>query len=174
MISQDLGSILSHFPTDEPESSVNDSYSDDFIELSSLGYLSEEVDWCGHKFVLRTLKVGEEIVAGKIIREDEQSVAGFKATHAVVLAAALVSVNGQHFLPALTDDLEATIRLRYKYICEHWFWPTVEFLAVAHNKLVQRQIDVITELQKKLSGGLTDSSGLSANSTDKESSPDQT
>lgn len=172
MSSQDLGSFLSQIPTDDGlDSSINDSHSDDFMELSLLGYLTADVDWCGHHFVIRTLKVGEEIIAGKLIKRDEESVAAFKATHTVVVAAALVEVDGVPFLPPLgKDDLEHNIRQRYKYLQDNWFWPTVEFLAAEHNKLVKRQAEVVIELQKKSLSGQRDSFDLSAPLNDKESS----
>lgn len=153
-MSQDLENILNQIP--EENSSVDDSYSDDFIELSSLGYLTSEVNYCGHKFVLRTLRVGEEIVAGRIIKNDEASVSGFKATMSVVVAASLVTVDGMPFMPPLGEnDIENNIRQRYKYITTNWYFPIIDFLATEHNKLVQRQAEAIVELQKKSSGGLT-------------------
>lgn len=160
--------FLEGIPTEE--GSIEESYSDDFMELSHLGSISKEVSWHGHKFVIRTLKIAEEIAAAKLVKANEGTLAELKTTHAAVIAAAIVSINGQPFMPPISANIFENIQARYNYIIENWHWPTVEFLVDAHNDLVARQWEALMETQKKLATGQTDLFDLSGLSIDKESS----
>jgi hypothetical protein len=168
-LGQDVLDVLNSIPDDgEVQAGQAEEYSNNFIELARLGYLTKEVDWCGHTFTIKTLDLEEEIATGKISSQYEGSVAQYKATLTSLVAASLVVVDGTPFMPYLADEpAELFIMRRYNKV-KHWFWPTVEFLAKAHNELAKEAADEMDGLQKKLSRSQRTSSDLSESLTDKE------
>lgn len=139
-------------PTDDSLQEQPEEYSENFVQLSQLGYLSDLVSWCGHQFQIKTLNTKEEIAASKLVRQYDDTLAQYKATLTSIVAASLISINGIPFLPYLGDvEFEAHIEQRFNRVTD-WFWPAIDFLAKEQAKLTERATKELEELEKKFSG----------------------
>jgi hypothetical protein len=137
------------------ESSVN-PFSDfdpqvaaDVEGLIHLGALSTTVEFCGHEFTLRTLRVGEEFAAAAAVPESVRGT--LKEAHAFAtaqVALALEVVDGDDsFCPQAGPDEDAYAKARFNYVKKRWFWPTLDFLYAEYAKLLDRQLDAIRAMQ---------------------------
>jgi hypothetical protein len=136
------------------ESSVNpfDEFDPDVrtdVEgLMHLGYLSADVTFCGHHFGLRTLRVAEELAAGKVSEPFRDTI---KEPHALISATvglSLLHVDGDEtFCPKAGPDQVAFAKARFQYVSDNWFWPTVDFLYGEYTKLLERQIEAVRAMQ---------------------------
>lgn len=121
----------------------------DWNSLAQVGRLTETFHWLGHEFVMRTLKVDEEIAIGQVIKHLEGVVTQEKAAVAAYVAASLVSVNGAPFMVDIEKETFSNLLARYKYLIDKYHWPVIEYL---QGKLLELQIKVyelIKELEKK-------------------------
>lgn len=123
--------------------------SDDVVGLMYLGELSRTFTWCGHKFVIRTLKIDEEVAVGQLVKAHQDTVMQTKALATAVAAACLVTVNGQEIVTPLGPDVSSLVNQRYHYIAENWYWPTIEKINTEYLDLVDRMYKAIGELEKK-------------------------
>jgi hypothetical protein len=146
----------------------------DITGLAYLGKLEEEFTWAGHRFVIRTLTVKEELEAGVIVKEYDDTIAQAKALTAVAVAASLVSVDGKPLVQQLGPQLERDeIREKYHYITSNWYWPTIQAIGVEYAKLFERMSEAVEAVEKKFETGRTSTSRFSSESlTEKESSPE--
>lgn len=125
-----------------------DEVNDDVDGLIWLGYLEDSVEFCGHEFVLRTLRLEEEILAGLISKDYVDTIGQAKAWIAAQVALALVSVDGEDaFCPPAGPDRKAYARARFKYVSTNWFEPTVNFLYSKYAELVGRQSQALEEME---------------------------
>lgn len=112
--------------------------------LIYLGELSEEVEFCGHTFGLRTLRAAEEIAAAKAIEPFRNTLAEPQCWMASQIGLALTHVDGDEaFCPAIGPDQTAFARGRFTYVTEHWYTPTIDFLFQAYTKLLEKQSDAL-------------------------------
>jgi hypothetical protein len=123
--------------------------------LIHLGALWTDVEFCGHEFTLRTLRVGEEFAAAAAVPESVRGT--LKEAHAFAtaeVALALEIVDGDDsFCPQAGPDEEAYAKARFNYVKKRWFWPTLDFLYTEYAKLKDRQLDAIRAMQD-LSAGI--------------------
>jgi hypothetical protein len=95
-----------------------DRFPDDVVEdvegLLWLGYLEDTVEFCGHEFVIRTLRLEEEILAGLVTKEYVETLAQAKAWIAAQVGLALVSVDGdENFCPPAGPGSKDYARARF-------------------------------------------------------------
>lgn len=116
--------------------------------LLHLGHLTADVEWCGHEFGLRTLKLGEELAASKSIEGFRNTLKEAEAWASAQIALALTYVDGdEDFCPPAGPSLDAHARARLNYLGKNWYWPTVEFLYTEYVRLQQRQLEALRALQ---------------------------
>jgi hypothetical protein len=124
--------------------------------LIHLGALSNTVEFCGHEFTFRTLRIGEEIAAAAAIPETVRGT--LKEAHAYATATiglSLEIVDGDDaFCPQAGPDEDAYAKARYNYVKKRWYWPTVDFLYSEYTKLLERQLDAIRAMQDLSQRGL--------------------
>lgn len=124
--------------------------------LAYLGHLEDEVRFCGHRFVLRTLKADEELEAALLAKEYQDTIGQVKAHTWAHLAAAIEAVDGNRdFCPAIGPDRLQHIRAKYHYITENWYWPVGEFLFGRYIELMQRQVEAIRAVEDLSNRSLT-------------------
>lgn len=117
---------------------------EDVEGLAFLGELSETVDWCGHIFVLKTLKGEDELAAGLVAKDYLDSAASAKAWGWAQVALALVSVDGREdFCPPAGPDHLAFAHARFRYLTKNWYWPTCEALYASFTMLRDRQVEAM-------------------------------
>lgn len=138
----------------EEQSSVeasDDRFPEEVIEdvdgLLWLGYLDAEVEFCGHDFVIRTLRLEEEMLASLMTKEYSNSMAETKAFITAQVALALVSVDGdEDFCPAAGPNKKDYARARFNYVASNWYEPTVAFIYTKYAELLERQSVVLKEM----------------------------
>jgi hypothetical protein len=123
--------------------------------LTFLGYLQEEIDWCGHTFTLRTLTTADELQAAQISKEYLDSFGQLLAYAAAHVALSLISVDGKEdFVVALGPSDKSYARQRFNFVTE-WYRPTIEHLFEQYERLKGRQEAAIKAVQDLSSGSRT-------------------
>lgn len=118
-----------------------------------LGHLTEEVHFCGHTFVLRTLKGDEDLAAGVVVQDYLETLGQARAYAWARLAFALVSIDGDEaWSPQLGPDKVAFGRQRFKYLTENWYFVVAQFLYENLINLEQRQLAAIEAMQDLSTG----------------------
>lgn len=126
--------------------------------LAYLGHLEEEVRFCGHRFLLRTLKADEELEAALLAKDWQDSFGQVKAHMWAHLAAALIEVDGRDdFCPPIGPSRESHIRAKFNYITQNWYTPVGEYLFGKYVELVQRMTEAISEVEDLSSRSLQNS-----------------
>lgn len=127
-----------------------DDVSQDVTGLTFMGYLTSSFELKGHRFVIRTLKVGEELACAQLIKEYEETMAQGKAYAIAQIAAAIVTVDGRNIGESLgPDDSLATISNKFDYIAKRWYWPVIEALYDEFSNLMLRQAVAYDALEGK-------------------------
>ena len=148
-MSTDFGSIFARF---EPEHETS------FHELVHVGYLTHEFEWLNHTFVMRSLTIDEELAIGQIVKHYEGTITQTKALVAAVVAASLVSVDGEApFGGEILNDNILNLRERYKRLTEKWHWPIVEKLNDEYLILQDKVLESVKELENLSQEGRAES-----------------
>lgn len=146
------GPLEPQSPVDEEADLFPDDVRQDVTGLMFLGYLTSSFEFKGHRFVLRTLKAGEELACAQLIKEYEETMAQGKAYAMAQVAAAIVTVDGRSIGESLgPDDVNtlSTISNKFNYISQRWYWPTIEALYVEFSDLMIRQAVAYDALEGK-------------------------
>ena len=152
----------------------DDEFSEDVAEsvdgLLWLGYLEDKIEFCGHEFVIRTLRLEEEMLAGLITKEYAESMSEAKAFVTAQVALSLVSVDGdESFCPAAGPSSKDYARARFNYVAKNWYEPTVAFIYTKYADLLERQAESLREmdfLSKESPVSFTDSPSFSTGKVD--------
>lgn len=116
--------------------------------LIHLGALFDEVEFCGHTFGIRTLRLGEELAASKVVEPFRNTLKEGEAWASAQVALALTSVDGdENFCPQAGPNQDAYARARFQYLGKNWFWPTVEYIYANFARLQDRQVAAIRAYQ---------------------------
>jgi hypothetical protein len=129
-----------------------DRFPDEVVQdvdgLLWLGFLEETVEFCGHEFVIRTLKLEDEMLAGLATKDYKDSVSQAKAWVAAQVGMALVSVDGdESFCPQAGPNKTDYARARFKYVTSNWYEPTINYIYVKYLELLERQEMVLREME---------------------------
>lgn len=110
--------------------------------LTHLGYLEKTVEFCGHRFGIRTLYGNEDLLIGIITKEYVETMAQAKAWTIAHVALALTHVDGQKDFcpPASYDELE-NARGRFQYVASKWQYPTIDAVFKHFAVLVAEQAE---------------------------------
>jgi hypothetical protein len=157
---------------EEVEDRFPEEVTEDVDGLLWLGHLEEVIDFCGHEFVIRTLRLEEEMIAGLLTKEYADTMSETKAFVTAQIALSLVSVDGdEDFCPPIGPNLKDHARARFKYISKNWYEPTVAFIYTKYADLVERQANAIREMDFLSRESLSSFTDSPAFSTKKEDSP---
>lgn len=125
-----------------------DQVREDVDGLIWLGYLEDSFDFCGHDFVIRTLRGDEELNAGLVCKEYTDQIGQDRAYVWATISLALVSVDGdENFCPPIGPDVRKHATAKFRYMTENWYWPIGEFLFGEYVELVQRQTEALEALE---------------------------
>lgn len=125
-----------------------DEVADDVDGLLWLGYLEDIVDFCGHEFVIRTLRLEDELLASLVSKEYIDTLGQAKAWVAAQVALALVSVDGDEaFCPPAGPNKKEYARARFKYVSNNWFEPTINYIYSKYAELIERQAKALEEME---------------------------
>lgn len=132
----------------EFEDRFPDEVAEDVDGLIWLGYLENSVEFCGHDFVIRTLRMEEEMLAALISKDYIDTLGQAKAWITAQVALSLVSVDGDDaFCPPAGPDKKNYARARFKYVSSNWFEPTINFLYSEYANLIKKQADALEEME---------------------------
>lgn len=129
----------------------------DFEGLLYLGRLTDEFEWFGHRFVIRTLTVGELTEIGLLHKPYANSLADAKAYQALLVAACLVTVDGKSLpLPISDDKADTELINKFRYIFDHWYPVTLDAV-YERFLLLEARVNEVIEAMAKAHGwtGLT-------------------
>jgi hypothetical protein len=134
----------SDVPEPEPTSDENIEFPDeveqDVTGLMFLGSLSESFELLGHRFTIKTLRAGEELMCAQIVKEYEDTLAQGKAFAIAQVAASIVTVDGRELVKSLgPEDTLMTLRQKFDFIRTRWYWPVIEMIYGHYSGLVVRQ-----------------------------------
>lgn len=125
-----------------------DEVIDDVDGLLWLGFLEESIEFCGHDFVIRTLRLEDEILSGFVVKDYKDTVSQAKAWIAAQVGMALVSVDGnENFCPQAGPNKKDFARARFQYVTKNWYEPTINYLYVKYVELLERQDKVLKEME---------------------------
>lgn len=134
---------------EEPLPEFDPRWKNDFEGLLYLGKLKKMFNYVGHKFVIRTMTVGEVIEIGLLTRDYVNTLGEIKAYQSAVCAACVVTVDGQAPPIPITDERADTVLLnRFTYINAHWFPPIIDKIYEEYLLLEDRVRQVLEEMGK--------------------------
>ncbi len=123
----------------------DETWKKNFEGLLYLGKLEKEVVSIPlHKFVVRTLTVNEQLEVLLITQPYADGIGYSRAYKAAVVAAGLVSVDGQ--LLIATDKNSNVLRQKWDYVTNGWYEPVVDVLYDEIDQLHARMIEVCQEI----------------------------
>jgi hypothetical protein len=137
--------------TEEEELPVFDEqYRQVFIGLTFIGKLSNDFEWMGHRFKIRTLMTDELIQIGLAHAKFQNSLADVKAYQTLVVAACIETLDGQVLPVPITNDVDL-VESRFNYIKTHWYPWTIDAV-YEHYLLLEVQVQKVIDAMGKVSG----------------------
>jgi len=123
------------------------SLEDDTLGLLVVGRLTDEIDIFGHKIVIRTLTIGQELEASLVSNKYRETDDVGRAYATAIVAACIESVDGRPLIGGLGPE-EESLENRYRYIQDNWYWMTVRVIYEEYQALVVRSIEAQDNLKK--------------------------
>lgn len=156
-------SSIDEFP-EESRESVNG--------LIWLGFLEESVIAFGHEFVIRTLRVGEELQVSLLTKEFSDSMGVEQALATATVALSLKSVDGDsEFCPVASRSDYA--RQRFRYIQDNWYMPVITRLFESYLSLLSKQQEALERVEDLSTGSLNMFTPSPDSLTEREGSEEQ-
>lgn len=125
-----------------------DEINEDVDGLIWLGYLEDTVDYCGHEFVLRTIRSEEQLLAALVTKEYTETLGQAKAWVAAHVGLSLVAIDGdEDFCPQAGFNKKDYAKARFRYVTSKWYEPTINRLYEAYSDLLARQAEVLEEME---------------------------
>jgi hypothetical protein len=111
-------------------------YAEPFTGLLYLGALTDEFDWLGHRFVIRTLRDGEKLAVAQVIKPYQETMGIDRAYAAATAAIGVVSVDDDDLPIPIgeTRRINEWAYQRFQYVIDNWFSPTID---VVYNRIVE-------------------------------------
>lgn len=123
--------------------------------LIYLGEVSQDFEFCGHTFGMRTLRPNEEIAASAVVHQFKGTLKEPEAWMAAQVGLALTHIdNDEAFCPQAGPDMTSFAKARFNYVTSNWYWPTIDFLFQGYGKLLDRQVKAIRAVQDLSQGSL--------------------
>lgn len=121
--------------------------------LMFLGELYDDFNFCGHHFVIRTLRGDEELLAALVCKEFTETVGQARAWIWALVSMCLVSIDGdENFCPPLTNNKRDYARARFQYCTRNWFWPLAVHINQKYAELQQRQDEAMARVEDLFKG----------------------
>lgn len=133
----------------EPIPEFDPKVREDFEGLLYLGRLTKTFNWLGHRFLIRTLSVGEILEVGLLHKPYVGSLADVKAYQSAVVAASVLEVDGKPMPVPLTNErTDTSLVNRFEYVLNSWFPPTLDAIYEQYLLLESRVEEVIEAMGK--------------------------
>ena len=133
----------------QPLPEFDPRWRDEFRGLTFLGALSDEFEWLGHRFKIRTLTTGELAEVALIAKPYAESEAALKAWQPAPVAACVVTVDGQDLVVPLTSEVNDThVRAKFRYVMDKWFPPVLDVIYTRYIGLEYTAREVLEAMGK--------------------------
>lgn len=162
--------MSSVFSDPEPEGfdSFPDQVRDDVEGLIWLGFLQDSFSFCGHDFVIRTLRGDEELLASLVTKEFVETLGQSRAWAWATIALAIESVDGDEaFCPPAGPNKKEFARARFQYVTSRWYWPIAEYIYRRYSDLLIRQAKAVEAMEDFSRENLSTFTPFAGFSTDK-------
>ncbi len=103
----------------------DDAHREDFKGLLYLGRVEDEFEYLGHTFRIRTLTTDKFLEIGLLLKPYRDSLAEARAYAAAIVAACVVSVDGEEMPIPLTRE-ESDVATRFRYVQRSWYPPIID------------------------------------------------
>lgn len=134
---------------DEPEVEENEPLSREIFSLLNLGELQQEFEVRGHKLILRTLKVGEELEIATFIQPFMGTVDEGRALATATVAASIVSLDGEPIVREIGPQ-ENVLRKKFDFVRTRMYWAVIRMIYEdCYIPLLEKQTQTVEEFQKK-------------------------
>jgi hypothetical protein len=133
----------------ELESEISPPVRANLDNLLMNGRISETFSFAGHEFVMRTLTIGEELAITDICGPYEGTLGQARALATATVAAALESVDGMPLMQSIGPDPNSSVRQKFNFIKNKWYWNVVGHLYQQYIVLVEKQLVAFEALQGK-------------------------
>ena len=134
---------------DEPVVQEEESLGAGVLGLLFIGKLTKSFNYQGHDFVIKTLKMGEELEVALVTREFEQTIDYPRALATALVAASVETVDGKPIVTALGPSEDDLLQRKFEYIKDKWYWPTIGHVYEKYIELLQEQKEALDEFSKK-------------------------
>lgn len=116
--------------------SFDPRYQEPFKGLLFLGALTDEYEWLGHQFVVRTLRDGEKLAVAQVIKPFQDTMGIDRAYAVATVAMAVISVDGEELPIPIgeTRRINEWAHQRFEYVRDNWFSPTID---MTYSKIVE-------------------------------------
>ena len=130
----------------------DEKYKQDFEGLLYIGALIDEFDWLGHHFVIRTLKDGELLAIGQIIKPYLDGPGGERAFAMATAAMCIESVDGEELPIPIGESRRVNewAHQRFEYVRDNWF-PTTTDAVYSHYVALNNKVRQVVEAMGKAS-----------------------
>ena len=123
--------------------------SNDIVSLLNLGELRYEIEIRGHKIILRTLRMSEELEIGLFIKPYLGTLDEGRAIATATVAASIESYDGNPIITAIGPD-ENLLRKRFDFVKDKMYWPVIQIIyEEGYIPLIEKQVKAIEEFRKK-------------------------
>ena len=134
---------------EEDKDIISQELSEDLISLLNLGDLKYEIEVRGHKIVLRTLRMSEELEIGLFIKPYIGTLDEGRAIATATVAASIESYDGKSLITAI-GPYENVLRKKFDFIKDKMYWPVIQIIyEEGYIPLVKKQVETIEEFRKK-------------------------
>ena len=140
-------------PEEEPLPEFDQRYAEDFVGLTFLGAISQEFEWIGHKFVIKTLSVDDYLAVGMLSKEYKDSAEMARAYITAVVALCIQTVDGQSLPTPIGEEKNsyAWAYQRFNYVKANWYPYTIDLV---YRRLLdlEAQVEQVLESMGNASG----------------------
>ncbi len=137
-----------HIKSVEPVSC--DIFPSEYIEplrgLLFLGAVEDEFEFAGHRFLMRTLKEGEVLRIGQLIKQYKDTTAELEAQRMFTVAASIVSVDGEPIVQEYKEDYD--LIYEKANVVRSWYPAVIVFLYSKYIDMERGASEVANALKK--------------------------
>lgn len=164
---------MTQFSNDDPFGAFPEQVREDVHGLMWLGYLEDSFSFCGHDFMIRTLRGDEDLQVGVLAKEFMETTSQAKAQVWATIALAIEAVDGDpNFCPQAGPDRRSYARGRFQYATQTWYWPLAVYVFDRYSRLLERQAEALRAIEDLLSGSLPTPTPYADSSIDRASLED--
>jgi hypothetical protein len=136
----------------KPLPTFDERFQRPFEGLAYLGKLTKTFHYLGHDFLIRTITVDEVLEVGLLAKPYVGSLAETKAYQAALVAACVVSVDGQEPpIPITTTASDTLLANRFRWVNRNWFPPVLD-MVYSQYLLLEQTVGKVMEALGEASG----------------------